>query len=99
MYRASRGFIACGLVTTTLPAASRRGHLPTAVSPSPLHGSASRARCRLHECHHARRAAPRRASSPHAAVFAYASASRSAARRDDARPSFPHRSSVVGSKL
>ncbi|ABK13222.1 conserved hypothetical protein [Burkholderia cenocepacia HI2424] len=87
-----------GNLTTTLPAASRRGHPPTAVSPPPLHGSASLARCRWHDRHRAHSAAHHRAALP-AGVFACASASRSAARRGDARPSIPRRSSVVHSKL
>ncbi|OED17228.1 hypothetical protein A9Z05_11880 [Burkholderia sp. A2] len=85
-------------LTTTLPAASRRDRPPTAVSPRLLHGSVSPARFRLRCDHRARRAARRRAAPPHAVVLAHASASRFAARCGDARPSIPHRSSVVHSK-
>ncbi|RQV61657.1 hypothetical protein DF020_05995 [Burkholderia cenocepacia] len=87
-----------GNLTTILPAASRRGHPPTAVSPPPLRGSVSPAHCRWHDRHRAHPAAPRRAAPP-AGVFACASASRSAARRGGVRPSIPRRSSVVHSKL
>ncbi|RQV86664.1 hypothetical protein DF160_02550 [Burkholderia anthina] len=87
-------------LTTTLPAASRRGRLPTAVSPPLLRGSASPARFRLCRGHRARPAARRRAAPPALALEpAYVSASRSAARRGDARPSSLHRGSVVHSKL
>ncbi|RQU18893.1 hypothetical protein DF157_10005 [Burkholderia cenocepacia] len=86
-------------LTTTLPAASRRDRLPTAVSPFLRRGSASPVHSHLSGRPHARPAARCRAAAPPAGVFACASASRSAARRGGVRPSIPRRSPVVHSKL
>ncbi|HDR9878632.1 TPA: hypothetical protein QDE50_16475 [Burkholderia cenocepacia] len=85
--------------TTILPAASRRGRPPTAVSPPLPRGSALPARFRSRDHHRAQLAARRRAAPQPAGVSACASASRFAGRCGGLRPSIPRRSSVVRSKL